>query len=292
MHQTLNYTNETDFLNFFTPWNNKTHNLSEYVFRGHGDSNYKLIPSAFRNIPNGYINSYEQARKEYRDLKSFYHLADRHGLYVPSSQIIRDELIYDGDYFWANYANKDIVWLPDELLEVAALAQHHGIKTRLLDWSYDRFVAIYFALSSAEEIIGTENVCSHSEKKISVWCLNKNSFYLDEIFEKTPIRFVTPHYYKNSNITSQHGVFTHFKEHIVTNVSDILHVETLNELLDSYFEGGNINNNLWRDNKILTEVTLPYDKILPALKLISEMGYSESKIYPGYDGICRQIMKI
>ena len=32
-------------------------------------------------------------------------------------------------------------WLPEDLYELAGLAQHYGVPTRLLDWSQDIFVS-------------------------------------------------------------------------------------------------------------------------------------------------------
>src|SRR5262249_5518333 len=58
---------------------------------------------------------------------------------------------------------------------IAALAQHHGVPTRLLDWSYDARKAAYFACQAVPE-----DCLSRDDKRIAVFALNpfmlKNRF--------------------------------------------------------------------------------------------------------------------
>ncbi|MCL0113594.1 FRG domain-containing protein, partial [Klebsiella pneumoniae] len=85
-------------------------------------------------------------------LRDFYKLADNHGLKVPNVEKLRNSLIGRYDYNFTQQGR--IEWLSQDILEVAALAQHYGIPTRLLDWSYDPFVSSYFAASGVTDDSG------------------------------------------------------------------------------------------------------------------------------------------
>lgn len=59
-------------------------------------------------------------------------------------------------------------WPPPELYEALAIAQHHGVPTRLLDFSYDPLVAAFFAAENPELDV----------RKIAVWCVDLEAIAL------------------------------------------------------------------------------------------------------------------
>lgn len=140
------------------------------IFRGVSNIDYELIPNALRkNNDDGkyilcdYINSnisidYHSAnfkdieyndnekltlelqyKREFFVLFRFLDLADKSGLKIPASRKVR-KLLHSHINHFPEY------WPKSEFYEVISLAQHYGLPTYALDWSYDYKVALYFAV--------------------------------------------------------------------------------------------------------------------------------------------------
>jgi len=59
------------------------------------------------------------------------------------------------------YAHRDVV-PSDSIWNWLSVAQHHGLPTRLMDWTYSPFIAMHFATSNIE----------HSQSDGVIWCLD------------------------------------------------------------------------------------------------------------------------
>lgn len=160
------------------------HSHSAWVFRGMGDAEFRLIPSIGR-IPN-----YSPARE--RSVLAGFRRA------VPLHQT-------------------DIGFREWEYL---ALAQHHGVPTRLLDWTTNPLVAAYFAAASPAasrymEINGSR--LRVTPERAAVTCrivatrvLRVQMLNIEgdvDPFAQTEIRFLQPRAI-SSRIGSQSGLFS------------------------------------------------------------------------------------
>ncbi|MEC6832062.1 FRG domain-containing protein [Photobacterium toruni] len=117
---------------------------NQWVFRGHADPNWTLIPKAGRSPYN-----------KSDDLKILQAWKRRAVEYVTN--------VHDNDWDWL------------------AIAQHHGLATRLLDWSYNPMVAAYFATThqydtdshiycyKPQKVLVPTNVRPKDYKKISLF---------------------------------------------------------------------------------------------------------------------------
>lgn len=87
-----------------------------WVFRGHSDISFSLIPSVGRSV------------------------------FASKSRAKYEQSLFD---IFCREARGYLAALPNDEWEWLSLAQHHGLPTRLLDWTMNPLVALYFAVSAS-----------------------------------------------------------------------------------------------------------------------------------------------
>lgn len=295
--RTFNLTKASELMNFIAPWNNK---FNSFIFRGHSDENYELLPQSLRRHELDKIHSLLSTMKfgdekpkdtagelmdsEYTIIREFYKLSDSNGLHVPLSLELRRDLsqkhAFRALFFSDDFPN--VEWLPEILWELAALTQHYGLPTRLLDWTYDPFIAAYFASRSVNFEIGSDRLC--------IWGLNKEKMGFSKFIysDISPLHFITPHYAQNPNITAQKGLFTHFSETINYTSKDEPDRTPLDKKIKSIVKPSLYKN---ENHPIFIKITLPKTEALRLFKLLENSGYGTARLFPGYDGVARQFLE-
>jgi hypothetical protein len=112
--------------------------ILEPVFRGQVDASWELIPGLLRGVP--YLKQTE------------------------------DRLLSEFQRGALPFLQRP----PHGRLQWMALAQHHGLPTRLLDWSESALVALFFALQEPEYVYGLRPVYA---EHACVWVLNRNALH-------------------------------------------------------------------------------------------------------------------
>ncbi len=156
------------------------HLSEKWAFRGQADSRWKLVPKAFRESTDfsydgtpsnpASLTVDQQRREELRALNHFLFLADRVGLPIPGdSQNLRLP-----DTVQTSPQSFDR-WPWPNTLEVLAIAQHHGIPTRLLDFSHDPLIATFFAAYFAWKDNRSSTQDAAYTDSIAVWAVDLNA---------------------------------------------------------------------------------------------------------------------
>ena len=287
----ITFSNFDEFLNAVLPNGSIGKTLSGYIYRGESSAKYKLLPSALReeniaklrqqvgeNVFKLNDTEWLQIFAEYRILKKFYVAANNSGLKVHTSDVMARH--YFDEVAPEVFFRKEMIWFEPDIVELAALAQHHGALTRMLDWSNDLLVSLYFAC-----IGSMKKLTERPNDAMVVWALDAHNIQVNEqhIYtigkETCPLKIVVPPYYSNPNLKAQKGVLTYWK--VTTNMKEGTPVDRtpMNELIQ--------NSSIHQ--RPMYKFIIPNDYSTDVYEWLKRLGITASTIYPGYRGVVQQL---
>lgn len=257
--------------NFLLP---KQVHTPKFIFRGHGNhENYKILPGIFRtHEPAHGITATMYSQMEYNILYDFISEACRY---------VKDVTVNDIP-----------TWLE--------IAQHFGVPTRLLDFTENPLVALYFACSDL------------TNTQASVWIINEVS-YNRIFFGETAIVSAGKSQHRISRIITDEIVQQNYQSHDGSgyiqypwiykpcyreermNLQSSVFMlwgarqqELTSFMKPKYFmsDKNDIKN---QEYGVICNILIPGDRKRALLEQLSLCGINEKFIYPGLDGVGRFI---
>lgn len=253
-----------------------------FMYRGHASAEYKLIPSIFRKYKK------ENDKKEYYK----YFLLDENEMYM--------HFIKEAKSYIKNIDDNT----NEGYLEWLVYAQHFGVPTRLLDFTHNPLVALYFACSKEENkdgaiwIINLMNYKKfHSKELESEPNVNENTTRNELIYEiiselkngtlncsKFPIQFIP--YYLDERMSTQASSFLLWGQderpfEDMIEKENYINISSAKNGVSIEYEG--------KSEEFILKILIPHEKKKTILEELDLLGVNPKSIFPGLDGIGKYI---
>jgi FRG domain len=303
--QINNFDKAEDFLSFLrlskAPWVDATQWNSNWIFRGQSCSTLDLAPTLYReknqhlviaklkefvtgecermadehfkgkeenavereNFKNGLIYNLI----EFKLITDFVNYSDGAGLEMPRLDEFRTHIRHGNQINWGN---------PHIPHPIVGFAQHHGVPTRLLDWTKNPLYAAFFAVSSIKP--------DDDEGTLTVWAIRSDVLTDHTLPYKmgteNVARFEIMEVKKSENrfLFSQEGLFTYNRQpHLACwKNGEFPKIENyLNAI------GTHLNEVIWQ------KITLPKTERRELKRLLHVEGISQVRLMPFYDNVIR-----
>ncbi|MFM0371093.1 FRG domain-containing protein [Paraburkholderia aspalathi] len=259
-------------------------------FRGHSSASHRLLPGVLRNVEP---------------------LTSAYGTPLRGNEILRAEgntvTGIDPERMLDDFKRRALPFLeftPRNDFEWLFLMQHHGVPTRLLDWTTNALVALYFAVSSLRaDAVGLtsetewdeerEELDEFAENSATVFAMNPSKVNtalhgdIDEVVDVAQ-NYERWEAYSRPTILSS--------EHINTYAPLCITAPQLSPRIRAQSGLFSIHGfNVWsldyytEVRALLTKILIPFEAAIAVQRELRHFGISESLIYPGLDSVAKDV---
>jgi FRG domain len=270
----------------------------DWGFRGQGNADWELLPSAFRQ---GTLLSYANAAFtapierlddqhwcEFKLIQHFLYLADRVGLSVPGdAQHFR--LPPTTDQRWTSDE-----WPQEDVLETLAIAQHHGVPTRLLDITHNALIAAFFAADDARDPAKVPGATRFAVWAVDLSMVRQAAASRARAGKRARLIHVTAPRAGNSFLHNQDGLFLLDREashrrqllnrfETLDQVVQAIHDEMVGPSLDDlpYYRPSPASPSV--------KITAPISLAMDVLDLLDRDFYNRARIMPTHDNVVKTL---
>ena len=233
---------------------------------------------------NSSVSWYRGCRSKAHELKPT--------LYRHSTKTKRDEIAALESELTTRFVQRSLPFLQRPLTDdwdKLFLMQHYGVPTRLLDWTENPFVSIYFALVGATELRGIDatvwmcdpeawNQAALDHISFQGGILDPTSPQVRSYIPGTPVTDIPMlpvmiyGSYNSPRIVAQRGGFSLFGQG----------VEPMEKVyLEDKFPDG-----------VLSKIEIGHDKVSDIRLSLFRKGFTDSVVFPDLDGLSRELRRV